>query len=114
MTLINKSKNMTILQDLYEAKSFWSRTKGLLGRSSLGDQEGLWIRRCNSIHTFGMKFAIDCIFIDRQMCVKKICAEIKPFRLIWPVWGATSVIETAAGATTRLRIQKGDVLDVGN
>ena len=40
------------------ATTLWKRTKGLLGRAGLADDEGLWIPT-SSIHMFGMRFAID-------------------------------------------------------
>ncbi len=49
------------------ALSFFQRLRGLLGRSTswLGSDAVLVIAPCNSIHTFGMKYAIDVAFLDR-------------------------------------------------
>jgi len=41
----------------------------LLGLSYLGCEEagpGLLIPRCSSVHTFGMSFALDLVFLDRD------------------------------------------------
>jgi hypothetical protein len=114
MILSNKSKKSQILSSMTEAKSFWPRLKGLLGQSSLGKSSGLWIRRCNSIHTFGMKFPIDCIFLDSELKVRRVVENVVPGKLVWPVWGSTSVVEVSAGTCRNMNIEIGDTLDVGN
>lgn len=101
-----------ILLDLKKADSFIDRGIGLLRHSSLPEQEGLWIMATNSIHTFFMKFPIGCIFVDRQLRIKKIIKEIKPWRLILPVWGASSVIELSVKTLESAQLQVGDRLYV--
>jgi len=111
---MSKTRNQQLISDLEVAASEWARGKGLLGRKSLGSEQALWIKRCNSIHTFFMKFTIDCVFLDKNQRVKAIYPEVKPFRLVWPVWGAKSVIEFPAGRAKELAIQVGEELHVGN
>ena len=50
------------------ALSFLQRLRGLLARkpSWLGENGVLVIAPCNSIHTFGMKYAIDVAFLDKN------------------------------------------------
>ncbi|HEY8269324.1 MAG TPA: DUF192 domain-containing protein [Pseudobdellovibrionaceae bacterium] len=112
--LKSETKNMQLISDLEVAATEWTRGKGLLGRKLLGPEQALWIRRCNSIHTFFMKFAIDCVFLDKQLRVKAIYPHVKPFRLVWPVWGATSVIEFPAGRAKQLNLEIGEQLNVGS
>lgn len=111
MTLL--SQNQTLVPHLEEARDFWSRGKGLLGRKTLGADAGLLIRRCNSIHTFFMQFPIDCVFVDRNLKVRAIYHDVRPWRLLLPVWGASSVIELASGTASRVNIKVGDQLHVG-
>ena len=94
------------------ANTSWSRVKGLLGRSSLSPSEVLWIKPCNSIHTFFMKFSIDVIFVDRKLRVKKVIRNLAPGRMPWPVWSAHTVFEFAAGALGNCKIEEGDQLHV--
>ncbi|MGZ3768822.1 MAG: DUF192 domain-containing protein [Bdellovibrio sp.] len=112
--LINKATNEILIPTLEIAKTFSTRGKGLLGRTSLPEQEALWIHRCNSIHTFFMKFSIDCIFVDKNLKVKAIYENVQPWRLILPVWGASSVIELSSGAVSKKKVQVGDQLYVGS
>lgn len=111
--LTSKTRNQQLISDLEVAATEWARGKGLLGRKSLGSEQALWIKRCNSIHTFFMKFTIDCVFLDKNQRVKAIYPKVKPFRLVWPVWGASSVIEFPAGRVQALGIQVGEELHVG-
>lgn len=112
--LFNQTKNQTVLPDLLQAKSLWPRLKGLLGKEQISNAEGLWILNCNSIHTIGMKFPIDCIFVDKKMQVRKIVENIRPGKIVLPVWGASSVIEVRAGLCKEKNIEVGDQMNVGN
>lgn len=114
MKVLRKAKDQSLLvARLNVAESLSDRTIGLLGRESLPEDEGLWIHRCNSIHTFFMRFAIDCVFLNRKQEVVAVKADIKPWRLVLPQWGASSVIEVSAGVTEKWKLQKGDTLHVG-
>ena len=48
------------------ADSLFARMKGLLGRTELNPGEALWIIPCKGIHTIGMRFAIDAVFLDKN------------------------------------------------
>lgn len=102
-----------LLSDKIEvADSFFTRIKGLLGRDGLGENEVMWIKPCNNIHTFFMKFSIDCIFVDKKMEIKKLAEDVGPFQLVGPYWNAYSVIETKAGFINSNNLKIGDQLYV--
>lgn len=103
-----------LLDQLVIAESFWARGWGLLGRKNLEVNEALWILRCNNIHTWFMRVAIDCIFIDKQMEIKKIISDVPAFRFVGPFWKSSSVIETSAGFAKSKNLQVGDQLYVVN
>ena len=111
--LESKTNNQRLIPHLEVADGFLSRGKGLLGHSKLNEDAGMWIHRCNSIHTFFMKFSIDCVFVDKNLKVKAVFNDVKPWRLVPPVWGASSVFELASGAAARMNICVGDQLYVG-
>jgi len=112
--LLDSQKSKVLLPDLQEAKSFWARAKGLIGQKQVAEGYGLWFDRTNSIHTCFMQVSIDCVFLDKQMRVKAIYADVKPWRLVPPVWGARSVLEMKSGQAQALQIQVGDQLYVGH
>ena len=82
-----------------EAKTFFQRARGLIGRKSLAADEGLLIPHCNCIHTLFMRFPIDATFFDRKGEIVKVVRGIKPWRLfVWGGWRARKVLETAASS----------------
>lgn len=111
---ILRRHDQILSHELAIADSLISRLIGLLGKDRLRDDEMLWIKRCNSIHTFFMKFPIDCIFLDSQMKVCALKANILPWRIVFPIWSARSVIELRAGQIAALNIKVGDELHVGH
>ena len=91
------------------ADSFFCRLKGLLGRDGLEKGEGLLISPCSSIHCFGMKFAIDAIFLDNDYRVVAVYPEMKPGAMASDR-KARYVLELRAGEAVRHRIQIGEQL----
>lgn len=107
--VLRQSDGFQMLARCEIANTPWRRLKGLLGRSSMGGEEGLWIYPCNSIHTCFMKFEIDVFYLDRRGRVLKVKRNVKPWRVHWPVFRAAAVLETAPGSD-RGRIDVGDIL----
>lgn len=119
MRLENKTRAIEVASDVRVAKSFWQRAKGLLGEKSMPEGSALWIQGsdlvgCNSIHTFFMRFAIDVIFVDRDLKVTKVYRNLGPWRMTWPALGAHSVFELPAGSLSRHQVEVGDQLYVGD
>lgn len=112
-TLLGSDKQQVLISDLMVADRFWSRAKGLLGTQDLLAERALWIHRCNSIHTFFMKYPIDCVFVDKQLKVTALVEDVRPGRMVFPIWGASSVIEMRAGRIQQLGLNLGDSLYVG-
>lgn len=112
--LMNKTTGQILIPQLHTASNFWSRGIGLLRHKTLPMDEALWIHRCNDVHTFFMKFSIDCVFVDKTLKVTKIFKDVKPGRLILPVRGASSVFEMASGCVDKMGINVGDQLHVGS
>ena len=78
--------------DLPVATTLRSRLLGLalLPRERAGP--GLVIPGCRSVHTFGMRFRLDLLFLDEGDRVLGIRREVPPGRFIrWP--GAMAVLE---------------------
>lgn len=101
--------DICIAQKAKVAQSFISRLIGLLGRSSLKQEEALIIKPCADIHTIGMRFPIDVVFVDKKKRVVKIVHGLKPFRLA-RASKAKAAIELSAGAADRQNIKVGDEL----
>jgi len=83
------------------------RMRGLLGRDSLPQGTGIWLNPCNSIHMFFMRFPIDALFLDRNQRVVSVVSHLRPWRLVWPVKGASSCVEVPAGTADEWGIKPG-------
>jgi len=92
------------------ASSSKDRRQGLLAKTYLDEEEGLWIAPCEAIHTFGMKISIDAVFLDKTCRVRHIRHSLKP-RRIAVCWSARSVLELAAGSVAASETQVGDRIE---
>ena len=107
-------RNLTrgsVLADQAEvADTSRKRRVGLLKHDSLPPGHGLWIAPCEGIHTFGMKFPIDVVFLDRAKRVLKIRADMGARRISLCL-RAHSVLELPAGTAAAAHMQSGDELE---
>ena len=74
------------------ARGFRARARGLSRRDLADAGPGLLIPRSASVHTFGMRFALDVFFLDRQGRVISVRRRVPPRRVLWQR-GARSVLE---------------------
>lgn len=104
------SRGEIILSHCLYSSSVWFRTKGLLGRKNLGEGEGLWLKPCNGIHTFFMKFPIDAVFLDKENKIVKIFHAFRPWRITPIFWKACSTLEMSEGLAEKYHLNIGDEL----
>jgi uncharacterized membrane protein (UPF0127 family) len=98
-----------LLDQLRFARSMPTRMKGLLGRRSLDEGEGLAFRE-KSIHMLFMRMPIDAVFCDGELRVVKVVANLRPWRFA-ASRRARYVLEIAAGDAERLGIVEGLALE---
>lgn len=89
-----------------------SRMRGLLGRPALQRNEGLLLRPCNLIHTLGMRYPIDVVFLRRDGLVLKVAASLPARRASGHV-RAQCVLELATGVAEHCGIVAGARLPIG-
>lgn len=106
--LCEEGTGRVIVARVEMAKSLWKQTIGLLGRKQLPSDAGMWLEPCNSIHTLGMQFAIDVLFLDASGRLLRAVRDLRPWRICWPVWGARVVVEIPAGSIALRNIQPGN------
>lgn len=87
---------------------------GLLGKRSLAPGSGLWIVPSNGVHTFGMLFAIDVVFLDHDHHVVGLRENLQPFWLTALNWRARSVLELPTATIRASRTQIGDHLELSS
>ena len=96
-----------VAQPLWIARSAPERMRGLLGRRGLPAGEALLIERCNGVHTFGMQFAIDVLFLDRDGVLVRAFPSLRPWRMAHGGLPARYALETAAGSLDVALLQPG-------
>ncbi len=92
---------------LWRAQKRKERNTGLLGTDGLAG--ALWIERCNWIHTFGMRYDIDVVYVNRRGLVVAVATTPRK-RLGAPRFTARSVIELEAGTASILGLHLGTTL----
>ncbi|MBY0372166.1 DUF192 domain-containing protein [bacterium] len=81
-------------------------------KRSIGADEGLFFPRCNSIHTFFMRFPIDVVFVDAGGRVVDVVEALAPWRMPLPRWSAKHCLELGARRAKAMGIREGMVLDI--
>ena len=115
MSVVKLRKGDEILIDSVEsAFSLADRMRGLLGRDKLPPGHALHIKPCGSIHTLGMKFTLDLIFLDQNYHVVNIVRDVVPLRMVMGGKHAASVIELESGWFDWDKLSIGDSLNIVN
>lgn len=103
-------KTHDILRHVERADSFYTRFRGLLGRSALSSDTGLLITPCSSVHTLGMRFPIGVIFLDDSYTICRLLPSMAPGRLSPWVPRAKRVLEVNPELLERYALAVGDTL----
>jgi uncharacterized membrane protein (UPF0127 family) len=110
LRVLNQTRNTLLATRMEVADSSAKRNKGLLGRESLAPGEGLWIRPCESVHTFWMRFPIDLVYIDRKYRIMKLVSAVPAWRLS-ACLTAHSVLELPSGTIRATQSECGDTIE---
>jgi uncharacterized protein len=106
----NQSRDTTLADRALIADNSKTRKTGLLKHDRLESGEGLWITPCEGIHTVGMKFPIDVLFLDKKRKVVKIRAAMPRWRMATSLF-AHSVLELPSGTAQATQTTSGDQLE---
>jgi uncharacterized protein len=110
----NTTRDTCLATSLAMADTHWTRLRGLLGLAAddFGNGRGLWIVPCHGVHTLGMGFAIDVIYLDWEMNVIHIESRLRPWRFA-PVRGnAGSVLELPPDTAMKTATALGDKIEI--
>lgn len=102
----------SLVERLRFAHTHWTRLRGLLGTRRLDPGDGLWIKPSNQVHMFGMRYAIDVVFLDDGGRVLGVVHALQPNRISPRFKGATSVLELPAGTLERVGVAAGDLVQI--
>ena len=104
--VINLDNQKCLLSDVKKTNSAFERMRGLLFREQLKARQALWIEPCPSVHTLGMKYSIDVVFIDKGGVVLKVVSNLQPLRMAM-CKNAVVSLELLAGEADKIKIYCG-------
>ncbi len=108
MKMLEYNSNVIIIKNVMKADTFSKRIKGLLGRNSLSEDEGMYFENCRMIHTFFMKFAIDVVFFDDQLMAVEVARNLSPYRMTFcKAISGRHTLELASGVVEKHKIIEG-------
>jgi uncharacterized protein len=110
--VINLTKKTWLATKVHKADNFLTRLVGLLKRKTLGPEEALWLMPSKGIHTIGMKFPIDVIFLNGKNRVVSMIPAMVPRRISWFRFTAYSVLELPEGMIKKSQTEVGDQLEI--
>jgi uncharacterized membrane protein (UPF0127 family) len=111
MVLVNATRKTILADRCRFANTVLKRMVGLLNRRALSVGEGLLIDRCYGIHTIGMRFSIDVLFLDKDLRVLRVVPAIPPCRTC-VTKHAVYVLELPAGAVAQTGTATGDQVQI--
>ncbi len=108
--MTNRTRGTELARACRVAANPWTRLVGLLGRRSLEPGEGLLLVGEQAIHTIGMRFSIDVIYLDRSARVLRALPVLPPQRLGPFLRESHNVLELPAGTLAATDTREGDEL----
>lgn len=110
----NRTRQAWLATALALADTHWTRLRGLLGVNSndFRNGSGLWIVPCHGVHTLGMGFPIDVVYLDRHMTVIDIQSDLRPWRFAPVRRQATSVLELPSHIAVETGTAIGDTIEI--
>lgn len=110
----NQTRQAFLATDLAIADTHWTRLRGLLGlrRDDFRNGSGLWIVPCHGVHTLGMGFPIDVVYLDRAMTVVHVQSGLQPWRIAPVKRDAASVLELPSQVAVETRTSVGDRIEI--
>ena len=110
--VINLTKETWLATKVRKADNFLTRLVGLLKRTNLGPEEALWLTPSRGIHTIGMKFPIDIVFLNKSHHVVGLMAGLAPYRISPVHFNGYSVLELPNGTIKKSRTEIGDQFEI--
>jgi uncharacterized membrane protein (UPF0127 family) len=108
----NHTRESFLSLEVTAADTTFSRLKGLIGRLKLRPNEGLWVVPSSGVHTIGVLFPLDLIYLDDQSRVIHTIEHLPAFRIAPLRTHAASVLELPTHTIYSSQTQVGDELVV--
>jgi uncharacterized membrane protein (UPF0127 family) len=112
----NKTREAFVATEAVVADGYITRLVGLLGKTKRWARfgAGLWIVPSRGVHTIGMLFPIDLVFLNKEKEVIHVEEHVRPFRISKVVLKAASVLELPTHTIYRTGTRVGDWLEISS
>ena len=112
----NKTRETFVATEAAVADHYLGRLVGLLGKTKRWAHfgAGLWIVPSQGVHTIGMLFPIDVVFLNKDKEVVHVEEHLRPFRISKVSFKAASVLELPPHTIYRTGTQVGDRLEISS
>ena len=100
-----------VVAQILRADGWWAKGLGVLGRPALAPGAGLWLPGVASVHTLGVRFPLDLVFLDQDFSTVRVVQNVQPNRWLVRAGGAAHTLELGAGTLARMgfAVQVGDI-----
>jgi uncharacterized protein len=110
LCVYNQTRECFLGLRVLAADTSFARLKGLIGRLTLRSDEGLWVVPSSGVHTLGVLFPVDLVYLDEQQEVIEVFEYFPRFRIAPLRMRAASVLELPQHTIYSSQTQKGDRL----
>ena len=112
----NRTREAFVATEAIVADSYLRRLVGLLGKTKRWARvgTGLWIVPSRGIHTIGMLFPIDLVFLSKEKEVVHVEEYVRPFRISRVSLKASSVLELPPHTIYRTGTKVGDQIEISS
>lgn len=112
--VLNRTRQTYLATRLAIADGHWTRLRGLIGTTAeqFADGRGLWIVPCKGVHTLGMSFPIDVVYLDPDKTVVHLERNLQPWRFAPIRIQATSVVELPGNTLEASGTSVGDQIEI--
>jgi uncharacterized membrane protein (UPF0127 family) len=108
--VFNRSRECFLGVRVGAADTLFTRLKGALGRIGMHPLDGIWLVPSRGIHTIGMLFAMDLIYLDAHNRVIHLVEQLGPFRISPIRIGCASILELKTRSIYSSNTRLGDQL----
>ena len=110
----NRTRQVKLATALAVANTHWSRLRGLIGLApdDFHSGAGLWITPCHGVHTLGMGFPIDVLYLASDLKIIDIKPAVQPWRFAPVRQQSASVLELPCGTAAETRTAIGDTIEI--
>ena len=111
---LNRTRQTHLATSLDVADSHWTRLRGLIGTTpaQFATGRGLWIVPCRGVHTMGMSFPIDVVYLSSDQTVVHLENSLQPWRFAPIRIQAASVLELPSSTVHATGTRIGDQLEI--